>query len=79
MTLTFVFYNYYRSRKIVLQCKDAAQMTELANHAEKEKLPYTVIQDAGYTQIPSGSQTVLAIFGIVKDVDKVTGQLKLLP
>lgn len=54
-------------------------MNALASLAEKEGLPFTVIQDAGHTQIPSGSQTVLAIFGLVKDVDKVTGQLKLLP
>jgi peptidyl-tRNA hydrolase len=29
------------------------------------------------TQIPAGSQTVLAVFGVVSDVDKVTGHLKI--
>ncbi|VDN55989.1 unnamed protein product, partial [Dracunculus medinensis] len=37
-----------------------------------------VVSDAGRTQIPAGSRTVLAIFGPSDLVDSVTGQLKLL-
>jgi len=66
-------------RKIVLQCKDEAHMNELAAEAEKLGLPTNLIRDAGHTQIPSGSQTVMAVFGVISEVDKVTGQLKLLP
>jgi PTH2 family peptidyl-tRNA hydrolase len=37
-----------------------------------------VIQDAGRTQIASGSRTVLGILGPKSVVDSVTGTLKLL-
>jgi PTH2 family peptidyl-tRNA hydrolase len=37
-----------------------------------------VIQDAGRTQIASGSRTVLGVLGPKSMVDQVTGQLKLL-
>lgn len=37
-----------------------------------------VIQDAGRTQIASGSRTVLGVLGPKSVVDSVTGRLKLL-
>lgn len=37
-----------------------------------------LVQDAGYTQIPAGSRTILGVFGPVEAVDSVTGSLKLL-
>lgn len=37
-----------------------------------------VIQDAGRTQIASGSRTVLGVLGPKSVVDSVTGHLKLL-
>ena len=43
-----------------------------------QKLYTYLVQDAGYTQIPAGSRTVLAVFGPLEDVDQVTGDLKLL-
>jgi len=72
-------WNENGSRKIVLQCETTEELNELASNAEKIGLPFSLIQDAGHTQIPAGSQTVLAVFGVVKEVDKVTGTLKLLP
>lgn len=53
-------------------------LNELAQKADLLGLPNTTIQDAGRTQIPSGSETVLAIFGASKKVDELTGRLKLL-
>lgn len=42
-------------------------------------MPTYIVHDAGRTQIPAGSQTVLAIGPAPKSVlDKVTGHLKLL-
>ncbi|KAK6017728.1 putative aminoacyl-tRNA hydrolase [Ostertagia ostertagi] len=38
----------------------------------------SLCNNAGYTQIPPGSRTVLGIFGTVEQVDAVTGGLKLL-
>ena len=37
-----------------------------------------IVADAGHTQIPAGSRTVLGIFGPSDVIDTVTGQLKLL-
>jgi PTH2 family peptidyl-tRNA hydrolase len=66
------------SKKIVLQAGNAEELVALAKRAEAAGLPYSAIHDAGRTQIPSGSHTVLAIFGLSGQVDKVTGHLKLL-
>jgi PTH2 family peptidyl-tRNA hydrolase len=54
-------------------------MAELAAAAAAIDLPTYIVHDAGRTQIPAGSQTVLAIGpGPKSEVDKVTGHLKLL-
>jgi len=79
LSLSLIFVYLLRSRKIILQCDNTDQLNELATKAEGSGLPYSKIEDAGFTQIPAGSQTVLAIFGVVSDVDKVTGHLKLYP
>jgi len=71
-------WNENGSRKVVLHCDSPSEFEQLAVKAEKSGLPFTTIEDAGLTQIPSGSRTVLAIFGAVSDVDAVTGHLRLL-
>jgi len=71
-------WNENGSKKVALRSESVDEMNELAQKAEKLGLPNTIIQDAGRTEIPSGSQTVLAIFGTSKQVDEVTGRLKLL-
>lgn len=51
----------------------------LAAQAEAAGMPYYIVHDAGRTQIPAGSQTVLAIGPAPKStVDKITGHLRLL-
>ncbi|KAI8478708.1 PREDICTED: probable peptidyl-tRNA hydrolase 2 [Branchiostoma belcheri] len=64
--------------KIVLKGDNVAQLEELASKATALNLPNCIIQDAGRTQIPAGSKTVLGIMGKVETVDQVTGQLELL-
>jgi len=51
----------------------------LRDEARRLKLPNALVRDAGYTQIPAGSITALAI-GPAKEeeVDRITGDLKLL-
>ena len=66
------------AKKIVVKGKDAAHLIELKRLAGKFSLPSLVVQDAGRTQVEPGSLTVLAVFGRCKDVDTITGQLKLL-
>ena len=47
--------------------------------ASKAGLVTYLVEDAGHTQIAAGSQTVLAIGPApVKDIDRITGKLKLL-
>lgn len=53
-------------------------MLDLADEAENSKLLVSVVRDAGRTQVPSGSRTVLAIGPGLEDViNLVTGHLKL--
>jgi len=70
---------WFRSRKIVLSCDTDNELFELEQLARRRGLPSTVIEDAGLTQIPAGSKTILAIFGVVNEVDEITGKLKLYP
>jgi len=64
--------------KVALQVKNEEDMLLLQAQALSLGLCARVIQDAGRTQIASGSRTVLGILGPKGVVDKVTGQLKLL-
>ncbi|XP_071480465.1 probable peptidyl-tRNA hydrolase 2 [Diadema antillarum] len=64
--------------KIVLNGGSKERLEELQAQAVSLGLPSYLVQDAGHTQIPAGSCTVLAIFGLASKVDQVTGQLKLL-
>ncbi|KAK9812245.1 hypothetical protein WJX73_006899 [Symbiochloris irregularis] len=64
------------------QPKIALQTNELAaihKAVRKTGLPHYLVCDAGKTQIPAGSQTVLAIGpGLVEELDELTGSLRLL-
>lgn len=64
--------------KIVLKGDNADHLDELFKNAKGElDLFAYLIRDAGHTQIPSGSKTVLGIFGPHEIVDKITGSLRL--
>ncbi|XP_062583383.1 probable peptidyl-tRNA hydrolase 2 [Saccostrea cucullata] len=64
--------------KIVTKGDNTAQLMSLAEKASNLDLPHYIVHDAGKTQIPSGSTTVLAIMGNLEVVDSITGSLKLL-
>ncbi|PGG98283.1 peptidyl-tRNA hydrolase [Helicocarpus griseus UAMH5409] len=64
--------------KVALQVKSEEEMMLLQAQAVSLGLCARVIQDAGRTQIVSGSRTVLGILGPKGVVDGVTGGLKLL-
>lgn len=68
----------FRERKIALRGKNSQELIELQKKAEALYLPTYLVQDAGKTQVPVGSTTVLAIFGDEEAVNEVTGKLKLL-
>lgn len=66
-------------KKICLKVPDSEHLTNLQDECKKRGIPCSAIHDAGHTQIPAGSFTVLAI-GPAEDelVDSVVGDLKLL-
>ncbi|MCL5011451.1 MAG: peptidyl-tRNA hydrolase Pth2 [Candidatus Marsarchaeota archaeon] len=67
------------SKKIVLKVSSEKELIELLDKCKKTGVEACIIADAGFTQIPSGTLTALAI-GPDRDekVDKITSKLKLL-
>lgn len=64
--------------KIVLKGDSTQHLIDLEQKALEIGLPTYLVQDAGKTQVPEGSITVLCIFGRIDLVDNVTGSLRLL-
>lgn len=66
-------------KKVVLRVPTLKDLFQLKEVARREGLPTALIQDAGRTEIASGTVTVLGI-GPAKEeeLDRVTGNLKLL-
>merc|ERR1719499_279272 len=69
----------YGQPKIVTKIKSPGELKELKQKAIDAGVPYYVVCDAGRTQVPSGSYTVLAV-GPAPDsiLQPITGSLKLL-
>lgn len=66
-------------KKVVLKAPDLKALYELKAHAEDVGLITSLVQDAGLTEIPAGTVTVLGIGPAKADhVDRVTGHLSLL-
>uniref|UniRef100_A0A8C8RTR6 peptidyl-tRNA hydrolase n=1 Tax=Pelusios castaneus TaxID=367368 RepID=A0A8C8RTR6_9SAUR len=66
------------AKKVVVQGANTAHLMDLQALALSLELPTYLVQDAGRTQVPAGSYTVLAIIGEEEIVNKVTGKLRLL-
>eukprot|EP01084_Bolivina_argentea_P095308 171374_1 len=68
----------YGQAKIVTKIDSLSQLQEIKKNALEKNVPTYVVRDAGRTQIPSGSQTVLAV-GPAPDsvLDGITSHLKL--
>ena len=65
--------------KVVLKADSLEEMEEVAKMASEQGMPNVMIADAGRTQIPSGSHTVLGLGPAPSSVlDELTGQFKLL-
>ncbi len=66
-------------KKVVLRVAALQDLFELKEIARKHGLPAVLITDAGLTEVPPGTITVLGIGPAeVVELDKLTGDLKLL-
>jgi len=66
-------------RKVVVKVPDLRALHELKVEADAFGLVTSLVQDAGLTEIPAGTVTVLGIGPAKeKEVDRITGTLSLL-
>ena len=66
-------------KKVCLKGTDADHLLALEQLAKDAGILTTLVHDAGHTQIPSGSLTVLALGPETEDrLERITGELKLL-
>lgn len=66
-------------RKICVKGQDADHLLALQSSAQQAGLPTSLVRDAGHTQIPAGSLTVLSIGPANEEaLDAITGDLPLL-
>lgn len=65
-------------KKVVVKAENERELFRLKMEAERAGLTTALIQDAGHTELPPGTITVLGIGpGRAIDLDKVTGGLSL--
>lgn len=69
---------FFSEKKIVVKGKDHIELEALQEKANANYIPSYLVQDAGHTQVPPESVTVLSMFSEEQHVNSVTGELKLL-
>jgi len=66
------------ARKIVCKVPDLVSLKEVHSRAKKAGLVCHLVTDAGHTEIPPGTETVVGIGPGPRDqIDKITGHLSL--
>ena len=66
-------------KKICVKTPEASDFDALTRLARQRNIPVHLVRDAGHTQIPNGSATVLALGPFNETaLDELTGHLKLL-
>ncbi|XP_044261766.1 probable peptidyl-tRNA hydrolase 2 [Tribolium madens] len=71
-------WDYFGEKKIILKGENTEHLEALFNKAKEMNVPCYLVSDAGHTQIPPGSVTVLSVFGDEEEVNAITGTLSLL-
>ena len=65
--------------KVVVRASSENELLELLKQAKRERLPATLIEDRGLTQVEPGTVTCVGIGPAPSDqVDRITGKLRLL-
>jgi len=66
-------------KKVALECESLEELRSLERKAEKLGVVVVSIKDAGYTEVPPGTITTLAVGPDTSDkIDRVTGNLPLI-
>ena len=66
-------------RKVVLKVQSQGELHELLKKAKAARLPASLIEDRGLTQLEPGTETCVGIGpGPDETIDAITGSLKLL-
>jgi len=66
-------------KKVVLKVNSLDDIYKLKEEAEKFRLPFAIVEDAGLTEIPPGTVTAIGIGpASAEQLDKVTKHLELL-
>jgi PTH2 family peptidyl-tRNA hydrolase len=66
-------------KKIIVKVTSEDEILNLRRLAVNSDIPQAIIRDAGMTELPPGTMTVIGIGpGKSEDIDKITGDLKLL-
>ena len=66
-------------RKIALKIRGEEELLQIYNQATDQWFPASLITDAGLTQLEPGTKTAVGIGpALAKDIDRITGKLKLL-
>ena len=66
-------------KKTVLKVGSERELIDVLQNAKDNGLPAALVQDAGHTELTPGTRTCVGIGPApVDDIDKVTGELKLL-
>lgn len=73
------YWSEFGAKKIVLRGDNLETLTAAAKECKAKNIPYTMISDAGHTQVPAGSVTVLGIgVDTSEKINMVTGKFKLM-
>ncbi|MCK4896637.1 MAG: peptidyl-tRNA hydrolase Pth2 [Candidatus Heimdallarchaeota archaeon] len=66
-------------KKVTVKVKSEEEIHELAEKARRLDIPFAIINDAGLTQLPPGTTTVIGIGpSLEQNIDKVSKELSLL-
>ncbi len=66
-------------KKVAVKVGSQEELIELVRGANNMGLPYALVKDAGLTELPAGTATVVGIGPAKsKEIDRLTGHLKLL-